>query len=276
MLPGFKLAKATFSPHPRQTKYAIWRHCSRFPTRLGVPWLQVDQPLTRIRGKRHGSERIDQTGQLIARLDVKIPGNHDKDADIFSLAIPAALALAADPLLQVVDTAFVGHAGPDALAALGINSALFTFSFLVFNFLGTATTPMVARARSSRNDAKAGLVTLQALTVASVSGGLLALLLLSCSDQALIAMGADPNQNPITYELAKEFLYIRALAAPAVMLNTVGQGVFGGLQDMKTPLGITASCNMINFSLDLLLIVGLGWGVRGAATATTAAEWIAA
>ena len=39
--------------------------------------------------------------------------------------------------------------------------------------------------------------------------------------------------------MAKQFLMVRALAAPAVMLCTVGQGVFGGLQDMKTPLGIT-------------------------------------
>lgn len=31
-------------------------------------------------------------------------------------------------------------------AALGVNSALFTFSFLVFSFLATATTPLVAAA----------------------------------------------------------------------------------------------------------------------------------
>jgi len=208
---------------------------------------------------------------------VKMPWwRHQDDKAIFSLAVPAALALAADPLLQVVDTAFVGHAGPEALAALGINSGLFTFSFLVFNFLGTATTPMVARARSSKNHAKAGLVTLQALTVASVSGSLLAVGLLGFSDQALMVMGADPVGHPVTYGLAKQFLYIRACAAPAVMITTVGQGVFGGLQDMKTPLGITVMANFINLGLDIVLILGLGLGVKGAATATTVAEWTAA
>eukprot|EP00890_Picochlorum_soloecismus_P002412 jgi/Picsp_1/3171/NSC_06011-R1_dna-damage-inducible protein f len=209
-------------------------------------------------------------------MRIVMPGWHQDDKAIFSLAVPAALALAADPLLQVVDTAFVGHAGPEALAALGINSGLFTFSFLVFNFLGTATTPMVARARSSKNHAKAGLVTLQALTVASVSGSLLAVGLLSLSDQALMVMGADPVGHPVTYELAKQFLHVRACAAPAVMITTVGQGVFGGLQDMKTPLGITMMANMINLGLDIVLILGLGLGVKGAATATTVAEWTAA
>lgn len=231
--------------------------------------------------KENGTEceesiQVEKTSGLLNNSNILMPGWHQDDKAIFSLAVPAALALAADPLLQVVDTAFVGHAGPEALAALGINSALFTFSFLVFNFLGTATTPMVARARSSKNHAKAGLVTLQALTVASVSGSLLAVGLLGFSDQALMVMGADPVGHPMTYEMAKQFLYIRACAAPAVMITTVGQGVFGGLQDMKTPLGITTMANMINFGLDIVLILGLGLGVKGAATATTVAEWTAA
>ena len=47
-------------------------------------------------------------------------------------------------------------------------------------------------------------------------------------------------------------------------------------QDMRTPLAITLAANGINLGLDVLLILGLGWGVAGAATATTAAEWVAA
>ena len=68
------------------------------------------------------------------------------DGAIFSLALPAVIALAADPLLSIVDTVFVGQAGAEPLAALGVNSALFSFSFVVFNFLATATTPLVAAA----------------------------------------------------------------------------------------------------------------------------------
>lgn len=40
---------------------------------------------------------------------------HDKD--ILALALPAALALAADPLLGMVDTAFVGRLGADELVS---------------------------------------------------------------------------------------------------------------------------------------------------------------
>ncbi len=198
------------------------------------------------------------------------------DGAIFSLALPAVLALAADPLLQVVDTIFVGQTGPDALAALGVNSALFTFSFLVFNFLSTATTPLVATALAAGDNRRAGTVTIQAMLLATLLGtGLTAGLTLG-ADQALMLMGADPSSTPEMFSLAKDFLLIRALAAPAVLLMTVGNGTFRGLQDMRTPLTITLATNAINFGLDTLLILGLGWGVKGAATATSVAEWIAA
>ena len=78
------------------------------------------------------------------------------------------------------------------------------------------------------------------------------------------------------FALAKEFLLIRAYAAPAVLLMTVGQGVFRGLRDMRTPMTITLTANAINLALDVVLILGLHWSVQGAATATTVAEWVAA
>ncbi|PRW33758.1 MATE efflux family [Chlorella sorokiniana] len=197
------------------------------------------------------------------------------DSAIFALALPAVLALAADPLLSMVDTIFVGQAGTDALAALGVNSALFTLAFVVFNFLATATTPMVAASLATGDKERAGKVTLQALGLATVLGGVLAVVLVTCSDGALALMGAGPETGNV-HELATEFLTIRALAAPAALLMTVGQGAFRGLQDMRTPLAITLAANGINLALDTLLIVVLGWGVKGAATATTTAEWVAA
>ena len=56
----------------------------------------------------------------------------------------------------MVDTAFVGHISAAALGALGVNTALFSFSFLIFNFLGTATTPMIARAAAKGDKKLAG------------------------------------------------------------------------------------------------------------------------
>jgi len=52
------------------------------------------------------------------------------------------------------DTAFVGQLGANELAAFSINSSVFTFAFLVFNFLSTATTPAVAAALATDDKEK--------------------------------------------------------------------------------------------------------------------------
>lgn len=202
------------------------------------------------------------------------------DQAIFSLSIPAVLAMATDPLLQLVDTVFVGTGsggGSLALAALGVTSSLLTFAFVTFNFLATATTPLVATALACGDATKAGKVTVQAFALASSLGILLTVTLVLTSDTALLWVGQESvRDNAAVFSLAKEFLLIRALGAPASLVMTVGQGVFRGLQDMRTPLTITLAANGINLALDVVLILGLGWGVKGAGIATCTAEWLAA
>jgi Na+-driven multidrug efflux pump len=52
-----------------------------------------------------------------------IPERRKLDREIATLALPALGALAADPLVSMVDTAFVGRLGTVPLAALGVNAA---------------------------------------------------------------------------------------------------------------------------------------------------------
>ena len=68
------------------------------------------------------------------------------DRFILALGLPALGALAADPLVSLVDTAFVGRLGTTSLAALGIDAAIFGLAFFAFNFLAYGVTPLVAKA----------------------------------------------------------------------------------------------------------------------------------
>lgn len=45
--------------------------------------------------------------------------------EIMGVALPASLALTADPIASLVDTAFIGQIGPVELAAVGVAIALF-------------------------------------------------------------------------------------------------------------------------------------------------------
>src|SRR5690625_7019060 len=92
------------------------------------------------------------------------------DREIMLLALPALGALAADPLVSLIDTAFVGRLGPEPLAALGVCTALFSLTFFAFNFLAYGTTPRVARAAGSGNPAAAGRAVVEALVLAAALG----------------------------------------------------------------------------------------------------------
>jgi putative MATE family efflux protein len=194
------------------------------------------------------------------------------DREIRALALPALGALAADPLVSMVDTAFVGRLGVLPLAALGINASVFSLAFVIFNFLAYATTPAIARAVGRGAPDEAGQVAVHALTLALLAGTGALVLLQLLADPILALMGASGDLR----EPAGTYLRIRALAGPAVLFMIAGHGIFRGWQDTRTPLWLTLAMNLINLVLDPLLIFGLGWGLAGAALATTVAQWAGA
>lgn len=75
---------------------------------------------------------------------------------------------------------------------------------------------------------------------------------------------------------ASEYLRIRALALPAVMLIIVANGVYRGAQDTRTPFVIALGLNLVNLVLDPVLIFGFDLGLRGAAWASVVAQWCGA
>lgn len=194
------------------------------------------------------------------------------DAEIAALALPALGALAADPLVSLVDTAFVGRLGVVPLAALGVNTAVFSLAFVVFNFLAYGTTPMVARAVGRGDLRAAGRLSVQALTLAAAVGLAAVAVLEGLARPILAVMGASGELT----ESALVYLRIRALAGPAVLLITAGHGIFRGYHDTRTPLYLTLGLNAVNVALDPLFIFVFGWGLAGAAWATLAAQWAGA
>ena len=98
--------------------------------------------------------------------------------EILRLAIPAFLALVAEPLFLLVDSAIVGHLGTEQLAGLGVASSILLTVVGIFVFLAYGTTSVVARrlgAGDERGAVAAGVdglwlsVGLGALTAAVVA-----------------------------------------------------------------------------------------------------------
>jgi len=191
---------------------------------------------------------------------------------IFKLALPALGALAIDPLLTLVDTAFVTRLGVTELAALGVDTAILGFAFFGFNFLAIVTTPLVAKALGAGDSEAARRWVGDALLLAVVLGVLVTVVLVFAAGALVGLMGASAAvAGPAT-----SYLLIRAFATPAVLVVTAGHGAFRGYHDLRTPLLIAAVVNGVNLVLDPLLIFGMGLGLEGAALATAGAQWLGA
>ena len=151
------------------------------------------------------------------------------DREVLGLALPAMAALAADPLLSLVDTALVGRLGAAPLAALGIDTALFTTVFFGFNFLAYGTTAAVARMRGAGDPQGAARYALQALWLAVGLGVVVTVVLVAAGPLLVAAMGAAEEVVP--HALA--YLRIRAFAAVPLLVTQVGHGAFRGLKDTR-------------------------------------------
>ncbi|MEF8796622.1 MAG: MATE family efflux transporter, partial [Salinivenus sp.] len=143
-----------------------------------------------------------------------------RDRDILRLAVPALAGLAADPLVSLIDTAFVGQLGRVPLGALGVNTSIFSMTFVVFNFLAYGTTPRVGRAVGDGDRAEAGRAVVRALTLAVLAGtgALVALQLLAGPILRLMGASAELMGPALNY------LRIRALAGPALLIITASHG----------------------------------------------------
>jgi len=194
------------------------------------------------------------------------PGTH---ARVWSLAWPMILSNISVPLLGAVDTAILGHLpSPEYLSGVAIGASVLSMLLWAFGFLRMGTTGLVARSsgRSGSDGGEAWL--LRALALALVLG--LALLLLASPLLGVIVqwMNASPQAAPH----AHTYLQIRLLSAPLALANFALLGFFIGRQDSRAPLCILLAANLLNIALDVVFIVGLGLGAKGAAMASVCAD----
>lgn len=194
--------------------------------------------------------------------------DRSRDARIKRLAIPALGTLAIEPLVSIVDTAFVGRLGTNAVASLAVAAAVLSVAFFLFNFLAHGVGPLVAQDIGGGRHDEARALAGNGLALALI-GGVVALAVVEIGAPQLVrAAGGVASIE----EAAVTYLRIRALAIPALLLVTLGNGVFRGHADTVTPLWIALVFNLINAGLDPILIFGLDMGLAGAAWASVVAQ----
>ncbi|KAG7945668.1 hypothetical protein I3843_14G001700 [Carya illinoinensis] len=205
------------------------------------------------------------------------------------MALPASLAVAADPIASLIDTAFIGHIGSVELAAAGVSIALFNQASRITIFpLVSITTSFVAEEDTVGRDMESGEAGKKGqnlekslpkdsemkdasttLLFGAILGVFPAIVLILGAKPLLHVMGSSPMLAP-----ALKDLKLRSLGAPAVLLSLAMQGIFRGFKDTKTPLYVIVVGYTINIILDPILIFVLCLGISCAAIAHVLSQYL--
>ena len=187
-----------------------------------------------------------------------------------ALALPALIGMLVDPLLSMMDTAYVGNLGSSTeLAALGACTSIFHLAFNAFRATTAATTSLVGNASTKLE--KRQIVKIS-LTLGLVMGLGVGTFLRILGPWCLAAMGISGASSPL-FAPGLSYLKTRSLAAPAVLAITVSEGAFRGYGDTRIPLLASGTAAVVNLLLDpLLMLPPLSRGVQGAAAATAASQ----
>jgi multidrug resistance protein, MATE family len=183
--------------------------------------------------------------------------------ELLRLAWPIAISMLSFSTMTLASTAFVARVGSDELAGVGlagvIGFALICFGVGLLRGAKTLVSQALGAGRGERVPELLGAALVLALgfgALATLVGQLVAPLV------AMLSASARAGG------FAAQYLAIRSLGAPLVLFYAALREASYGEGDTRSPMRASIAGNVVNVALDATLILGLGWGVRGAAIAT--------
>ena len=189
---------------------------------------------------------------------------------VLGIALPILLANATVPILGIVDTGVVGQLGdPVPIGAVAIGANILTAIYWVFGFLRMGTTGMTSQALGAGDRGEADALLSRAVVV-GVGGGLALVLL-----QWPIFQGGFliSPASPAVEEGANTYMSVRIWSAPAAIALFGINGWLIASERTRAVLALQVWMNGLNIVLDVVFVLGFGWGVAGVAFATFLAEW---
>ena len=196
-----------------------------------------------------------------------------RHADVWKIAIPASVAFITEPLVGIVDITVIGRLGDAGLlGGLVLGALVFDVVFSMAYFLRIGTAGLTAQAVGAR-DPRDGLLHVSRALVRAVLIGLGMIVLavpFHWGAQALLAPG------PGVAAALSEYFFIRIWSAPLVLINQALLGWFYGRAAAATGMLLQMLLHGINIVASIVLVFGLGMGVRGAALGTVLGGTVAA
>ncbi|MBU4501370.1 MAG: MATE family efflux transporter, partial [Nanoarchaeota archaeon] len=178
--------------------------------------------------------------------------------------MPVVVGTAVQTLYNIIDTAYVGRIGADALAAISFSFPVFFILIAINAGLSTGMTSRIARSLGEKKKKEAENAALHGLLLSVIVGFLVAGIGIIFLKEIFALFGATGN----ILQLAVDYTLIILYGILFMFFSYMFNGIFSAQGDTKTPMKIMVTTLIINIILDPIFIFALGWGIKGAAIAT--------
>jgi MATE family multidrug resistance protein len=184
--------------------------------------------------------------------------------ELLRLAWPITVSMVSFATMTLASTAFVAQVGSDELAGVGLAGVVgfgtACFGIGLLRGVKTLVSHAVGAGRRDRVPELLGAALGLALGLSAAS--LVVSLLIA---PLLTSLSASPRAGAF----AAEYLTIRSFGLPLLMFYAALREASYGEGDTRSPMRASVAGNAVNIGLGALFILGLDWGVKGAALAAT-------
>jgi putative MATE family efflux protein len=192
---------------------------------------------------------------------------------VLSLALPALVVLAAEPLYLLVDTAVVGHLGTVPLGGLAVGGGLLAWAAALLNFLAYGTTARAARRAGGGDRAGAVAEGVQATWLALALGVAVLALFQVLAGPLTRLLAGGPGA---VAEAGEDWLRVASFGLPLLLVSLAGNGWMRGVQDLRRPVRYVLAGSLVSLVLCPLLVHPVGMGLVGSAVANVAGQSVTA
>lgn len=192
---------------------------------------------------------------------------------LLNFALPLLVGNIFQQLYNMVDSVIVGKfVSSNALGAIGTTNSLNFFFFSLVGGLSVGIGIIIAQYFGSGNEEKVKDAIGNAIWIIMICAAIMACVGFFLARPVLVLM----DTSPVILEDAVNYLKVTSIGLLCVGLYNGVSSILRSLGDSKTPLYFLIMASIINVILDLIFVLGFGWGVIGAGIATAFSQFISA
>lgn len=191
---------------------------------------------------------------------------------LLQYALPAIIAMTASSLYNIIDRVFIGQVvGPMAISGLAITFPFMNLSAAFGAAVGVGASTAISVKLGQRDYGTAVRLLGNTVTLNLIVGFVFGMVCLLFLDPILMFFGASEKTIPY----ARDFMQIILLGNMVTHMYFGMNAVLRAASKPRQAMYSTIFTVVMNIVLDAVFILGLGWGIRGAAWATIISQAMA-